>query len=241
MDIIVEKYGGSSLASEEQINIVAQQIVHSKLKGHQVVVVVSAMGKTTDNLIAQAKSFNSDPNQREMSLLLSVGEILSASLLSLAIQNLGYSSVALTGPQAGIQTEGPLDNAKISKIYPGRIIQLLEEDQIVVVAGFQGAQEEEIAILGRGGSDATAVALAASLGASCCYIYTDVPGVFTEDPNIVPNAELLDDLSYEEMIKMSASGASVLMQNAVEIAQNSGVNIIVGSSSEKNEGTLISS
>lgn len=241
MSIIVEKYGGSSLASEEQINSVAQHIVQSKAEGNQAVVVVSAMGKTTDNLISQAKYVNPNPHQREMSLLLSVGEIISASLLSLAIQNLGYLATALTGPQAGIHTEGPLDDAKISRIYPKRIIELLEEGEIVVVAGFQGTQDGEVSVLGRGGSDATAVALAASLGASCCYIYTDVPGVYTEDPNIVPSAELLEDLSYEQMIEMSASGARVLMQNAVEIAQNSGVKIVVGSSYKRNVGTLISS
>ena len=241
MKMVVEKYGGSSLATEKQINSVAHNIVQSKKLGHQVVVVVSAMGKTTDELISKAKSVNPDPNRREMSLLLSVGEIISASLLSLAIQNLGYSATALTGPQAGIETEGPLDDAKISKINPERIIQLLQNDEIVIVTGFQGEQNGEVSILGRGGSDATAVAIAASIGASRCHIYTDVQGVFTEDPNIDPAAELLEDLSYEEMIEMSATGARVLMQDAVEIAKRTGVEIVVGDSCVKNEGTLISS
>jgi aspartate kinase len=241
MKTVVEKYGGSSLATEEQIISVAQHVVQTKRLGHQVVVVVSAMGKTTDDLIFMAKSINRDPNRREMSLLLSVGEIISASLLSFAIQNLGYSATALTGPQAGIETEGPLDNAKISKINPERITQLLDNDEIVIVTGFQGVQNGEISVLGRGGSDATAVAIAASIGASRCHIYTDVPGVFTEDPNIDPTAELLKDLTYEKMIKMSASGARVLMQDAVEIAKRTGIEIVVGDSYEKNEGTLISS
>ena len=241
MKIIVEKYGGSSLATDEQINFVAQNVVQSKRLGFQVVVVVSAMGKMTDDLISRAKSIHHDPNQREMGLLLSVGEIISASLLSLAIQNLGYPASALTGSQAGIETVGPLDNSRISRINPERIIQLLHNDEIVVVTGFQGIQEGEISVLARGGSDASAVAIAASLGASRCYIYTDVPGVFSEDPNINPDAELLEDLTYEEMIKMSASGARILMQDAVEIAKKSGIEIVVGDSYEKNTGTLISS
>ena len=191
MTIIVEKYGGSSLATTEHINKVAENIVQTKINGHRMVIVVSA--------------------------------------------------TALTGAQAGIQTEGPFNNARISTINPERIIQLLDEDEIVVVTGFQGAQEDEVAVLGRGGSDATAVALATALGASRCYIYTDVQGVYTEDPNLVPTAELIRSISYEEMIEKSASGARVLMQNAVEIAQNSGVDIIVGSSYQKNEGTIISS
>lgn len=241
MDIVVEKYGGSSLVTEEQINAIAKHVARSKKEGHQVVVVVSAMGKTTDDLISKAKSVNPNPDQREMSLLLSVGEVISASLLSLAIQNLGYSATALTGTQAGILTEGALDDAKISEINPERIKQLLYKDEIVVVTGFQGAQNGEISVLGRGGSDATAVAIAASIGASRCHIYTDVPGVFTKDPKVDPTAELLEDLSFEEMIEMTESGARVLMQDAVEIAKRTGVDIVVGDSCEKNEGTLISS
>ncbi len=241
MSIIVEKYGGSSLATTEQINAVAERIVQSKIKGHKMVVVVSAMGKTTDDLISQARSVNPDPNQRELGLLLSVGEIISASLLALAIQNMGYSATALTGAQAGIQTEGPYDNARISRINPERIYLLLEKDEIVVVTGYQGAQNDEITVLGRGGSDATAVVLAASLGASCCYIYTDVSGVFTADPKIVPTAELLENISHEEMIELSASGAQVLMQRAVEIAKDMGVDIVVSSSYDHSKGTLITS
>jgi len=241
MSIHVEKYGGSSLASINQIKAIARRVIHSKLEGHQMVVVVSAMGNTTDELINQAKSLNPDPNQRELGLLLSAGEIISASLLAISIQNLGFSATALTGAQAGIQTTGPYDNARISDINPERIYQLLDNDEIVVVTGFQGVQNEEVTVLGRGGSDATAVALASSLGATCCFIYTDVQGVYTADPKIVPTAELLDSITYEEMIDMSDSGAEVLMRNAVEIAKNSGVEIVVGSSLEEKNGTLISS
>jgi aspartate kinase len=241
MSIIVEKYGGSSLATIEQINSVAHRVVRSKSKGHQMVIVVSAMGKTTDNLISLAKSVNPDPKERELGLLLSTGEIISASLLSLAIHNLGYASTALTGAQAGIYTEGPFDNSRISSIHPGKINDLLDKDEIVIVTGFQGIQNEEITVLGRGGSDATAVALASSLGASSCFIYTDVQGVYTADPNLIPSAELLDQISYNEMIDLSAAGAKVLMENAVEIARDSGIKIVVGSSFEDKKGTLISS
>jgi aspartate kinase len=241
MGIIVEKYGGSSLATIQHIKIVARRVIESKFKGHKIVVVVSAMGKTTDNLITQAKSVNPEPNQRELGLLLSTGEIISASLLALSIQNFGYAATALTGAQAGIQTDGPYDNASISKINPKKIIELLEKDEIVVVTGFQGIQNDNVTVLGRGGSDATAVALAGSLGATCCYIYTDVPGVFTADPKIVSTAEMLNNLSHNEMIDLSASGAQIVMQNAVEIARDLGIDIIVGASYKKNKGTLISS
>jgi aspartate kinase len=176
-----------------------------------------------------------------LGLLLSTGEIISASLLSLAIQNLGHQSTALTGAQAGIYTKGPPDNSRISSINPERIIKLLEEGQIVIVTGFQGIQNDEITVLGRGGSDATAVALAASLGASSCFIYTDVQGVFTADPKIVPTAKLLDHISYDEMIDLSASGAQVLMENAVEIAKDSRIDIFVGASCTDETGTLVSS
>lgn len=241
MSIIVEKYGGSSLATIEKMNEVAKRIIQSKSEGHQIVVVVSAMGDTTDNLLSQALSVNPDPNQRELGLILSTGEIISASLLSLAIQNLGHSAIALTGAQAGIQTSGPHVNSTISSIDPKRISELLSNDEIVIVAGFQGIQNDEITVLGRGGSDVTAVALAHSLGASSCFIYTDVEGVFTADPNTVSDAKLLETLSHDEMINISSSGAQVLMQDAVEIAKYAGIDIIVGDSCIKNKGTLISS
>jgi aspartate kinase len=241
MSIIVEKYGGSSLATIDKINSVAQRIIKSKSDGHQMVVVVSAMGDTTDNLLSKAMSVNPNPDQRELGLLLSTGEIISASLLSLAIQNLGHSATALTGAQAGIRTNGAHVNSTISSIDPGRIHELLEKDEIVIVTGFQGIHKDEITVLGRGGSDATAVALASSLGASCCFIYTDVQGVYTADPKIVPSAELLEYLSHDEMINMADSGAQVLMGNAVELAKSCGIDIIVGESCKKNKGTLISS
>ncbi len=241
MSIVVEKYGGSSLATIDQIIKVAERVTHSKVNGQKVVVVVSAMGDTTNLLISQARAVNPAPGKRELGLLLSTGEIISASLLALAIQNLGYSATALTGAQAGIHTEGPHDNSRISAVNPQKIIELLDKDEIVIVAGFQGIQNEEITVLGRGGSDATAVALAASLGASSCYIYTDVNGVYTADPKIVPTAELLDHISYDDMMNLSASGAQVLMENAVEIAKDSGVDIFVGASFKDKTGTLISS
>jgi aspartate kinase len=199
------------------------------------------MGKTTDDLIAKAKMLTPDPNAREMGLLLSTGEIISASLLTLAIQNLEHSASALTGAQAGIKTEGPYDESSIASIDPRPVIDLLEKGDIVVVTGFQGIQNHEITVLGRGGSDATAVALAGALGARSCHIYTDVNGVYTEDPNIDPSAELLDQLSHDEMLDMSASGAKVLMGNAVEIAKKEGVDIVVAASFNREKGTLISS
>jgi aspartate kinase len=241
MSILVEKYGGSSLATIDKINSVAQRIISSKSDGHQIVVVVSAMGNTTDNLLSKAMSVNPDPGPRELGLLLSTGEIISASLLSLAIQNLGHSATALTGAQAGIQTNGPHVNSTISSVDPEKIHDLLEKDEIVIVTGFQGIQNDEVTVLGRGGSDATAVALASSLEASCCFIYTDVEGVYSADPKSVPSAVLLEHLSHDEMIKMVDSGAQVLMGNAVEIAKSCGIDIVVGESCKKNKGTLISS
>ena len=240
MTLFVQKYGGSSVADAEKIKNVARRVVKTKEEGHQVVVVVSAMGDTTDELIELAKQITINPPEREMDLLLSTGEIVSSTLLAMAIGDMGYKAVSLTGAQAGIETDTSHSKARIQRIEPRRIVKELEKGNIVIVAGFQGiTQDMDITTLGRGGSDTTAVALAASLKAKECQIYTDVEGVFTADPRIVPEARRLEEIGYEEMLELATSGAKVMHSRAVELGDVYKMPILVACSFNDKPGTLI--
>ena len=240
MALVVQKYGGSSVADADKIKNLARRVVATKDKGYEVVVVVSAMGKTTDNLIALAKAVNPKPAEREMDVLLSTGEMISCSLMAMALQAMGYQAVSLSGPQAGIETDSSYSRARITRIQPKRLVKELEAGNIVIVAGFQGwAKEMDITTLGRGGSDTTAVALAASLKARVCEIYTDVDGVFTADPRIVPEARHLKEIGYEEMLELATYGAKVMHHRAVELGEVYNMPILVASSFNNNPGTLI--
>jgi aspartate kinase len=240
MPIVVQKYGGSSVANAEKMRNVARRVSQSFDKGNKVVVVVSAMGDTTDDLIELANKINPNPEPREMDLLLSTGEIVSSTLLAMALHAMGYRAVALSGPQAGIATDSSFSRARITGIEPRRIVKELDQGNIVIVAGFQGLTEDnDIATLGRGGSDTTAVALAASLKAKVAEIYTDVEGVYTADPRIVPDARKLDEIGYEEMLEMATSGARVMHHRSVELGQVYGMPILVASSMEDKPGTII--
>ena len=238
--MIVQKYGGTSVADTGRIRSVAGRVAGAKQAGYDVVVVVSAMGDTTDGLLAMAEELAPSPNARELDLLLTAGERIAMSLLSLAINAAGYPAASYTGSQAGIITDTAHGRAKIIDIRPGRILQALEQGNIVIVAGFQGMSTAlDVTTLGRGGSDTTAVALAAALGAEFCEIYTDVPGVFTADPRIVPEARKLHAVSYEEMLELAASGAKVLQLRSVEYARTHGVKVHVRSSFNDDPGTWI--
>ncbi len=239
-DTIVMKFGGSSVADAEKVKNVAKRLVEAKERGLRVVGTVSAMGKTTDGLIDLANAVSPEPNPREMDMLLSTGERISCALVAMAIHDLGYEAVSLTGSQAGIETDASHTKAKIERINPHRVLAALDAGKIVLVAGFQGvsAATKDVTTLGRGGSDATAVALAAALDAAC-EINSDVPGVFTSDPRIVPEARKIARLSYEEMLEMSASGAKVLMLRSVELARNHGVRIHARSTFSDEQGTWI--
>jgi aspartate kinase len=240
MPVIVQKYGGTSVADAERIRAVADRVVAAKRGGHDVVVVVSAMGDTTDDLMAMAHELTPAPNARELDLLLTAGERVAMSLLSLAVNAAGYPAASYTGSQAGIITDTSHGRAKIIDIRPGRIRDALERGDIVIVAGFQGVSTAyDVTTLGRGGSDTTAVALAAALGADFCEIYTDVPGVFTADPRVVPGARQLHAVSYEEMLELAASGAQVLQLRSVEYARTHGVKVHVRSSFTQESGTWI--
>ncbi|MCP4726165.1 MAG: aspartate kinase [bacterium] len=239
MKIIVEKYGGTSVESIERINSVARRVIETKKQGYSVVVVVSAMGKTTDDLIGMARQITGSPGSREMGLLVSTGEMVSSALLAMAIQNLGQDSIAMTGTQCGIVTSSVFDNARIEKIDVRYIKEQLKDGKIVVVAGYQGKNGQNITLLGRGGSDASAVAIAAALKADECRILSDVPGIYTADPRKVKNASLLNGISYEEMIEMAASGAQIMMGRSVEIARNYDLDIVVGPGFDRQKGTVI--
>ena len=211
MALIVQKYGGSSVADAQKIKNVARRIARAKEDGNQVVVVVSAMGHTTDNLIKLAYQVNEQPGDRELDVLLSTGEIVTSTVLALALESLGCKAVSLTGAQAGIQTDSSYSRARILHIDTKRVVRELEKGNIVIVAGFQGVtQEMDITTLGRGGSDTTAVALAASLNAETCQIYTDVEGVYTADPHLIPGARKLKDIGYEAMLELASYGAKVM-------------------------------
>lgn len=234
------KFGGSSVGDAERMKRVAQRIVDKKQEGHQCVVVVSAMGDTTDDLIDLSKQLNERPSAREMDMLLTTGEQMSVALLSMAIHQLGHDAVSYTGWQVGMLTDDVHGKAKIKDIKPKRIHTALESGNIVVVAGFQGTNEDgEITTLGRGGSDTTAVALAAAIKADLCEIYTDVDGIYSTDPRVVKKARKLDAISYDEMLELAHLGAAVLHPRAVEYAKHYNVPLVVRSSFTKNEGTLV--
>lgn len=240
MALIVQKYGGSSVANAERVFNVAGRIIDAYKEGNSVVVAVSAQGDTTDELIEKAKEINPNPPKREMDMLLSTGEQISIALLAMAIEKKGYHAISLTGTQAGISTDSNYGNARIKTIDTERIFSELDRKNIVIVAGFQGINKyEDITTLGRGGSDTTAVALAAALKADLCEIYTDVDGVYTADPRIVKTASKLDDISYDEMLELASLGANVLHNRSVELAKKYNVNMVVRSSLNKTEGTVI--
>jgi aspartate kinase len=239
-DIIVMKFGGTSVGNTDKIKKVADRVIKLKNEGLKVVVVVSAMGDTTDNLIDLAGNISKEPGRREMDMLLSTGEQVSIALLAIAIQAKGSDCISLTGNQAGIYTDDAYSNAKILHISNARIIKELKSGKIVIVAGFQGITSNgDISTLGRGGSDTTALALAASLGADYCEIYTDVDGVYTTDPNMVPEAKKIEVLSYDEMLELASSGAKVIHLRAVEFAKKHDVILHVRSSFNDNEGTWV--
>jgi aspartate kinase len=240
MGLVVQKFGGTSVAGPQRLKAVAQRLVAAHEQGHDVVGVLSAMGQTTDELITLAHEVSPQPHVREMDMLLSVGERISCALAAMAINDLGHDAISLTGSQAGIVTDVAHGRAKILEVRASRIKEALGRKAIVLVAGFQGVSTQfEVTTLGRGGSDATAVALAAALEADVCEIYTDVDGIYTADPRIVPNARKLAALSFEEMLELSSSGAKVLMLRSVEFARNHGVRIHVRSSFKPDEGTWV--
>ena len=241
MGLIVQKYGGSSVADAEGMKRVANRIVAAKRDGNQVVVVVSAMGDTTDELIELAKQITPMPSGRELDMLLTAGERISMALLAMAITNLGHEARSFTGSQAGVITTSAHGRARIIDVSPGRIQEALKEGAIAIVAGFQGISQDtkDVTTLGRGGSDTTAVALAAALDADVCEIYTDVDGVFSADPRVVPNARKLKTVTYDEMLELAASGAKVLHLRCVEYARRYDLPIHVRSSFSTNEGTWV--
>ncbi|MEB3249109.1 MAG: aspartate kinase, partial [Merismopediaceae bacterium] len=242
MALIVQKYGGTSVGTVERIQAVAQRVCQTVQAGNSVVVVVSAMGKTTDGLVSLAKEISNNPSRREMDMLLSTGEQVSIALMSMALQERGQPAISLTGAQVGIVTEAEHSRARILEIKPDRLRQHLDAGQVVVVAGFQGissVEQLEITTLGRGGSDTSAVALAAALQADLCEIYTDVPGILTTDPRLVPEAQLMTEITCDEMLELASLGAKVLHPRAVEIARNFGITLVVRSSWSDEPGTKV--
>jgi len=240
MALVVKKFGGSSVATLDRISKVARRIVDSKKGNTRLVLVVSAMGDTTDELLSLASRANPEPPKRELDLLLSTGEIVSSALLSMSLNSLGAEAVAFTGLQGGIITDDVHTKARIRKIETDRIVEEIDKDRIVVLAGFQGVtQENIITTLGRGGSDLTAVALAAALKADMCEIYTDVEGIYTADPRVVPQARKLRRISYDELLEIASSGARVVHPRAVELAKNYEVRLHIRSSFNEKEGTIV--
>ncbi len=241
MGIVVQKYGGSSVADAERIKRVAERIVATRRAGHDVVVVVSAMGDTTDELLDLAQQVSPVADGRELDMLLTAGERISMALLAMAVNSLGYTAQSFTGSQAGVLTTATHGRARIIDITPGRISKSVQGGNVAIVAGFQGVSQDtkDITTLGRGGSDTTAVALAAALDAEVCEIYSDVDGVFTADPRIVPNARRLDTITYEEMLEMAACGAKILMLRCVEYGRRYNVPIHVRSSFSTKPGTIV--
>ncbi|GAB3149556.1 aspartate kinase [Micromonospora sonneratiae] len=241
MALVVQKYGGSSVADAERIKRVAERIVSARKAGDDVVVVVSAMGDTTDELLDLAHQVSPLPAGRELDMLLTAGERISMALLAMAIHNLGYEARSYTGSQAGVLTTSVHGRARIIDVTPGRLQSALDEGAVAIVAGFQGVSQDtkDITTLGRGGSDTTAVALAAALNADVCEIYTDVDGVFTADPRIVSNARHIKQITYEEMLELAACGAKVLHLRSVEYARRAGLPIHVRSSYSTNTGTMV--
>ncbi|MDN3241098.1 aspartate kinase [Glycomyces tritici] len=242
MALVVQKYGGSSVENAERVKRVAERVVATRKRGDDVVVVVSAMGDTTDELLDLAAQVSPVPEPRELDMLLTAGERISMALLAMAINNLGFQARSFTGSQAGMITTAAHGVARIIDVTPGRIRSSLDEGFITIVAGFQGVSQDtkDITTLGRGGSDTTAVALAAALEADVCEIYSDVDGVFTADPRIVPNAKKLDTITFEEMLEMAASGAKILHLRSVEYARRYGMPLHVRSSYSTKTGTMVS-
>jgi aspartate kinase len=240
MALIVQKYGGTSVANAERIMNVARRVAETKDKGNQVVVVVSAMGDSTDDLIKLARQISPHPDSREMDVLMSTGEIVSSTLLAMALQTIGYEAISLSGAQAGIRTDNSYSKARILEIDPKRIREELDSGKVAIVAGFQGITDStDVTTLGRGGSDTTAVALAAVLGAKVCERYTDTEGIYTADPRIVPEAKRLAEISYEEMLELATYGSKVIHPRAVELGEIYSIPILVASSFTRNPGTLI--
>jgi len=238
--LVVQKYGGTSVADAEKIRSVARRISARKKKGDQVVVVASAMGDTTDELIKLAWQVTEHPSERELDALVSTGELVSSSLLAMALRHMGHEAISLSGAQAGIKTDANHSRARILGIDPSRVVRELEQGKIVIVAGFQGITNDmDVTTLGRGGSDTTAVALAASLKAKVCERYTDVEGIYTADPRMVPEARRLDEISYEEMLELATYGSKVMHPRAIELGQVYGIPILVASSFTESPGTLI--
>ena len=238
--LIVKKFGGSSVADKERIFNVAKRCIEDYEAGNDVVVVLSAMGKTTDRLIEMARDINPKASKREMDMLLSTGEQTSVALMSMAMQSLGVSAVSLNAFQVVMHTTSAYSNAKFKRIDTERIFNELEQRRIVIITGFQGVNKyDDITTLGRGGSDTTAVALAAALHADACEIYTDVEGVYTADPRVVPNAKKLKEITYDEMLELATLGAKVLHNRSVELAKKYGVQLVVRSSLNRAEGTIV--
>ncbi|MBZ7953308.1 aspartate kinase [Campylobacter sp. W0018] len=238
--LIVQKYGGTSVGSLERIEAVANRVIESVKQGHQLVVVVSAMSGVTNTLIEQAQYFSPNPNGKDMDMLLSSGERVTSALLSIALNEKGFSAISFSGRKAGIITDSVFNKARISYIDSRAIKEALNEGKIVVIAGFQGVDEEgNVTTLGRGGSDLSAVAVAGALNADLCEIYTDVDGVYTTDPRIEPKAKKLDKISYEEMLELASLGAKVLQNRSVELAKKLNVNLVTRSSFNNNQGTNI--
>ena len=238
--LIVQKYGGSSVADAEKVLNVAKRIMRTRMEGNDVVVVLSAQGKTTDGLIAKAKEVNHKPSRREMDMLLATGEQQSVALMAMAISAIGGRAVSLNAAQVGIETTNTYSNARIRTIGTERILNELDEGSIVLVTGFQGVNQlGDLTTLGRGGSDTSAVALAAALNADICEIYTDVEGVYTADPRVVPDARKLDEISYDEMLELASLGAKVLHNRSVEVAKKYNVKLVVRSSMSDAEGTEV--
>ncbi|MBW3621243.1 MAG: aspartate kinase [Actinobacteria bacterium] len=239
--IVVQKYGGTSVGDVDRVKRVADRIARTRRAGNQVVVVVSAMGKTTNELIKMAEEISDDPPGRELDMLLTAGERISMAVVAMALHELGVPARSFTGSQAGIITDARHGKARIVDITPGRVKEALDDGDVVIVAGFQGVSQDtkDVTTLGRGGSDTTAVALAAALDADVCEIYTDVDGVFTADPRIVPDARKLDRVSFEEMLELAAQGAKVLQVRSVEFGRNYGVEIHVRSSFSYSQGTWV--
>ncbi len=240
MALIVQKYGGTSVADAEGIKNVARRIIARRNKGDQLVVVVSAMGDTTDELVKLAREITERPGERELDALLSTGELVASTLVAMALRSMGYEAVSLSGAQAGIRTDANHSRARILDIDPSRMQRELEQGKIVIVAGFQGITDDmDVTTLGRGGSDTTAVALASSLNAKACEKYTDVEGIYTADPHLVPEARPLPELSYEEMLELAAYGSKVMHPRAIELAGEFDVPVLVASSFSDSPGTLI--
>ena len=240
MSLIVQKFGGSSVADAEKLRRVAGIITDTYKDGNDVIVVVSAQGDTTDDLIEKAKEVNPNPSKREMDMLLSTGEQISASLLAMTIENMGFPVISLTGWQAGMQTNSKYSASRIKKVNAERLMAEVDKKRIVIVTGFQGINKyDDITTLGRGGSDTSAVALAAACHADLCEIYTDVDGVYTTDPRIVPNAKKLSEITFDEMLELASLGANVLHNRSVEMAKKYNVNLCVRSSITRAEGTVV--